>query len=159
MQIRPFLPSDIDEVLELFYETFHAINSKDYSPEQVNAVAPKNLDRALWLKNLTTRFTLVAEQNGILMGFIDFKNDGELDHLYVHKAFQRQGIATALLENVIAEARRLNFKKITAESSITAKPFFEKHGFTVIATNQKERRGQFFKTYLMEKAVLPKNSK
>lgn len=32
MELRPYQPQDLDAILELFYETVHAVNRRDYSP-------------------------------------------------------------------------------------------------------------------------------
>lgn len=41
--IRKVEITDIEQVKELFYETVHNINIRDYCEEQVNAWAPKDL--------------------------------------------------------------------------------------------------------------------
>ena len=159
MQIRPFESKDLDSILELFYNTVHAVNKADYSKAQLEAWAPKKLDKDRWLEKLKNRLTLIVQMDNTLVGFIDLTEDDLLDHLYVHKNFQRQGIASALLQKIIHEAKNIKLNKIRTESTITTKPFFEKYGFKVQKINQKERRGEIFKTYLMEKTLLPKNSK
>ena len=40
-----------------------------------------------------------------------------------------------------------------AEASITARPAFESQGFTVIAAQTVERRGESFTNYRMEKSL------
>lgn len=37
MMIRKYYPSDLPEIIELFYETVQSINSKGYSSEQITA--------------------------------------------------------------------------------------------------------------------------
>jgi hypothetical protein len=44
-------------------------------------------------------------------------------------------------------------KKITTESSITAKPFFEKMGYQLIKEQNKKCAGVILKNYLMEKIL------
>ncbi|MOA08482.1 putative N-acetyltransferase YafP [compost metagenome] len=51
--------------------------------------------------------------------------------MYVHKDYQRQGIATLLLNAIIIKATELNLTGLTTEASITAKSFFIKNGFEV----------------------------
>lgn len=41
MNIRNFKDEDIESVLNLFYDTVHSVNSKDYNNEQLKAWAPK----------------------------------------------------------------------------------------------------------------------
>ena len=37
MEIRKFKPGEEQEIWELFYNTIHKVNIKDYSREQINA--------------------------------------------------------------------------------------------------------------------------
>lgn len=48
MLIREYLPSDCMEITELFYNTVHIVNSKDYTKEQVNVWAPGQADLEKW---------------------------------------------------------------------------------------------------------------
>ena len=41
MYIRRYSPNDISEITELFYNTIHTINLRDYSSAEVDAWAPK----------------------------------------------------------------------------------------------------------------------
>lgn len=51
------------------------------------------------------------------------------------------------------EVRELGVNEITTEASITAKPFFEKHGFVCLKKQNKEYRGMFFVNFLMKKSM------
>lgn len=81
---------------KLFYDTVHEVNIRDYTAEQVNAWADGNIDLAAWDKSFTEHYTVVAEENGVIVGFGDITEGGYLDRLYVHKDYQRKGIATAI---------------------------------------------------------------
>ena len=37
MILREYQPSDLKEILELFYHTVHSVNAKDYTPQQLDA--------------------------------------------------------------------------------------------------------------------------
>ena len=93
MELRPYQPQDLDAILELFYETVHAVNRRDYSPSQLDAWAPKQPDRDRWAQSLAAHYTVVAVAGGTVAGFADLASDGYFDRLFVHKDFQRQGIA------------------------------------------------------------------
>ena len=77
---------------------------------------------------------------------------GYLDRLYVHKDFQRQGIATAICDRLEAalspEPSPVQF---TTHASITAKPFFEKRGYRIVKEQTVERLGIRLTNYAMEK--------
>lgn len=52
--------------------------------------------------------------------------DGYLHSMFVHKDFQRKGIATLLLSEVEQIAEQYGVTQITSEVSLTARTFFEK---------------------------------
>jgi len=64
---------------------------------------------------------------------------GYLDRLYTHKDYQRQGIATALVIKLESEARKIRLSEIHTEASVTARPFFEIHGYEVMRAQSVER--------------------
>ena len=94
--IRPYRPPDCPEMAQLFYNTVHIINARDYTPRQLDAWATGTVDLAAWDRSFRAHRTLVAEEAGILVGFGDMDETGYLDRLYVHHAYQHQGIASAL---------------------------------------------------------------
>ena len=72
---------------------------------------------------------------------------GYLDRLYVHKDYQRQGIATALCDRLEQSVSG----DIVTHASITSKPFFERRGYEMIKEQQVERNGVLLKNYVMIK--------
>ena len=58
-----------------------------------------------------------------------------------------------LLSEIEQEARRLNLSQIFTEASITARPFFERHGFVLVARQEVHRRGETFINYRMAKPL------
>lgn len=144
--LRPYRPSDFSALLGLFYETVHTVCQKDYMPEQLEAWTG-GVDLETWARTFQEHYTLVAETGGKIAGFGDIDRDGYLDRLYIHKDFQRMGIAAALCEQLEAAVLA---PKITTHASITAKGFFEKRGYQVAKEQQVERRGILLTNYKME---------
>ena len=98
MHIRRYSPNDISEITELFYNTVYTVNLRDYSSVQVDAWVPRYTDKDAWNSRLSEKFTVVAEQYGAIVGFASLAYKGYYDLLYVHKDYQRQGIAAALTD-------------------------------------------------------------
>ena len=48
MEIREYQPSDCKELAELFYNTVHAVNAKDYTKEQLDVWATGRMDLEKW---------------------------------------------------------------------------------------------------------------
>lgn len=153
MIIRLYAPQDIDDLMELFRASVRQVASRDYSPAQVLAWAPDDLDRDLWLQRRGSRPTWVAMIDGRIAGFTDLEADGHVDMMFVHPDFQGRRVASGLLRHVEAEAADLGLARLFTEASITAKPFFERRGFRVIAEQQVAVRGQVLTNYRMEKPL------
>ena len=154
MRIRRFQSADTKETVELFRDTVRQAACGDYSPQQVLAWAPDAMDLDAFRLCLLEGQTYVAEGlNGTLLGFIAFDRDGHIDMLYAHTNHQRQGIGSRLLALMIREASELGLTKVSTEASLSARPFFEKHGFAVHQQNEFEIRGVHFINYNMEKRL------
>ena len=52
MRIRRYEPDDLSQITALFYDTVHAVNAADYSPEQLDAWADGAPDRDRWNRSL-----------------------------------------------------------------------------------------------------------
>ncbi|MGN0181720.1 MAG: GNAT family N-acetyltransferase [Candidatus Ornithomonoglobus sp.] len=148
MIIRKYRPDDCAEIAELFYNTVHTINSKDYTARQLNAWADGKADLSEWNKSFSAHFTVVAVKNDIIIGFGDIDESGYLDRLYVHKDYQRHGVAAAICDKL---ENAFDVNKITVHASVTAKPFFEHRGYKVIRKQEVIRKGVGLTNYIMEK--------
>ncbi|MDU2489913.1 MAG: GNAT family N-acetyltransferase [Clostridium celatum] len=151
MIIRRYETSDCKYVAELFYNTVHFINSKDYTEEQLNVWATGNIDLEQWNQSLMSNFSFVAVEDELIVGFGDIDRTGYLDRLYVHKDYQNKGIATEICDKLECI---LNVDKIITHASITARTFFEKRGYKVIKKQSVERSGVLLQNYIMEKKII-----
>lgn len=151
MNIRKMGLADVEPALLLFYDTVHAINARDYTEREINAMAPEDLSTVAEKLKVSIKdgYAFAALIDDQLVGFADMNRSGYLDHCYVHKDFQRQGIAAALLAKRLKLARELGLKEVHCHASITAKPFFEHFGFTLIAKNTVLCRGVYLVNYHM----------
>lgn len=148
MILRKYAKTDCAELAELFYDTVHTVNAKDYTREQLDAWATGEINLEEWDESFQAHLTVVAEMDGKIVGFGDMDKTGYLDRLYVHKDYQRRGVATA-----ICDALEQNNKtaELTTHASITARPFFEKQGYTARREQQVERRGELLTNFVMRK--------
>lgn len=157
MEIRAYRQEDIKEIAELFYNTVHTVNAADYTEKQLDAWADRNIDLAAWDRSFQEHMTLVAvmpsdKENGTeqIVGFADMDSTGYLDRLYVHRDFQRYGIASELCSRLEQAAE---VEEFTTHASITAKTFFEKRGYRVVQEQQVERQGILLVNYVMKKGA------
>ena len=148
MIIRKYQPSDCKELTELFYNTVHNVNAKDYTKEQLDVWATGKVDFEKWNESLQEHFSIVAVDDEIIVGFGDIDKTGYLDRLFVHASYQRKGIATAICNQLEQTVQG----DITTHASITAKPFFEKRGYKIVKEQQVERQGIFLTNFCMKKS-------
>lgn len=153
MKIRLFEKQDAEQVARLFHETVREINIRDYSTEQVVAWAPDNIHFRDWEKICSNRFTYVADDQGEIAGFGELEHNGHIDCFYCHKNYQRCGVGSKIYQAIEAKALDLDLSHLITEASITAKPFFQHLGFSIVKEQQVTCRGKIFSNYLMEKSL------
>lgn len=153
MEIRPYKITDDVAIVRLFQDTVHLSTKQAYTPAQQDAWAPVAIDPARWCAPLVNDDTLVAEDNGAIVGFANMTATGYLDRLYVHFAHQREGIATQLVDRLEADARRAGVRSVTVAASLTAEPFFHQRGYHVLHRNTVLRQGVALRNATMAKVL------
>ncbi|NJP12601.1 MAG: GNAT family N-acetyltransferase [Leptolyngbyaceae cyanobacterium RU_5_1] len=153
MKIRLFEKQDTEKVARLFHETVREINIHDYSSAQVKAWAPDNIHFRDWENTCSNRFTYVADDAGIIAGFGELESNGHIDCFYCHKNYQRCGVGSQIYQAIEAKALDLKLNHLMVEASITAKPFFQRMGFSIVKQQEVLCRGERFINYVMEKLL------
>lgn len=148
MVIRPYRSADCPALAELFYETVHTVCARDYTPEQLDAWATGEVDLTAWDASFLAHRTLAAVEGETIVGFADMDGSGYLDRLYVHRDFQRRGVASALCDALEAASAAETF---TTHASRTARPFLEHRGWRVVREQTVFRRGVALTNFVMEK--------
>ncbi len=134
--IRRFRAGDETTLRQLFFETIRTVNRKDYTEEQVRAWAPEDYDQRYWAERIRKLNPFVCEVDGEIAGYADLQPDGYIDHFFVSRHHQRQGVGGALFAYIEREAFELALDELSADVSITAKPFFEHFGFEIVQRQQ-----------------------
>ena len=153
MKVREYRSDDCKEIVLLFYETVHSVNSADYTEIQLNSWAPKDIDYVKWGNRFTNNYPVVVDMDNVIVGFGAVDSTGYFDLLYVHKDYQGIGIGTLIADELEKNVSLKGFEIITTDASITAKPFFEKRGYVVQKKQNVETRGQFLVNYKMQKIL------
>lgn len=153
MNIREYNKTDNNEIFNLFYNTVHSINTKDYLEEQVNVWAKKDIDIDCWCEKFINSYTIIAEEDNKIVGFSNIDNDGYLDMLYIHKDYQHKNIASELLNIIEKYSKNNNICQIITYSSKTAKDFFLKKYFDLVENNIVIRDNVELENYLMKKEI------
>ncbi len=147
MLIRGYRPPDCKVLAELFYNTVHTVNAKDYAKEQLDTWTAGVVDLEKWNRSFEEHDSLVAVDGEMIIGFGDIDKTGYLDRLFVHSDYQRKGGATAICDQLEQTVQG----RLVTHASITARPFFEKRDYKVVKEQQVERQGIFLTNFVMEK--------
>ena len=152
--IRPLTELDIPEMRELFRTTVLTVNSKDYTKEEVADWASCGDSIEHWKELLAKNDYIGAiDGQGKIVGFSSMNAEGYLHSMFVHKDWQGKGVATLLLSEVEKMACGYGVRKISVEVSITARPFFEKHGYKVVKEQKAKANRLWLTNYVMEKTL------
>ena len=88
-----------------------------------------------------------------IAGFGELEPNGHIDCFYCHKNYQRCGVGRQIYQAIETTAVELSVNRLFTEASITAKPFFQHMGFSVVKEQQVTRQGETFINYAMEKLL------
>lgn len=147
--IREFKIGDEAELWSVFYTSIHQVCSNNYSEEQIQAWAPADLDQAIWVKKMQSLKPYVAIDGRKIVGYADLQIDGKIDHFFVHGDHQGQGVGNRLMNKILKVG--VNKDRLYSEVSHTAKPFYEKNGFTVTKVQKVTMRAVELTNSLMER--------
>lgn len=157
--IRRASPEDVEAIRTAHRKSILELAAKDYPPEIVaqwgTNTSPESIQKH---KNAIAdgeQIVWVAAMDGQVEGFSTLVPATEkLGAIYVTGKASGKGVGKALLEVLEAEARRLGLKKLSLDSSITARTFYEKHGYRNLGHGFHEMRsGAKMECYFMEKVL------
>lgn len=129
---------DARKNFEIRYRAIHEIAFNDYAENILNSWG--RLCSEAELTKREQRFNLrveqrenvnvVAEIDNQIVGFGEISlSHSELTALYVNPDFKRQGVGTAIIENLKYRAKEAGITDLTLHSSLTAVPFYERNRF------------------------------
>lgn len=160
IKLRRALPEDLNELRGLYIDTVTNVNAKDYDEKQIQAwikpwFEPDTVtrDKRTFADKIVEQYFIVAVIDSTIAGFGSLEDDGYLDFMYVHKDFQRQGVAKALLTELENYAHSKNIKELNSIVSKTALGFFQKYGFEKVREEVVEVRGAVFIDNIMIKEL------
>ncbi|MHA6523314.1 GNAT family N-acetyltransferase [Tessaracoccus sp. G1721] len=135
VSLRPYRDTDAEPTWQVFHAAVRVTAAADYTPEQLAAWSPDEVDLEAWGRRRADAWTMVAVAGERVVGFSDLTDDGVLDMLFVHPDAGGQGVARMLVEAVLDEARRRGLTRVVTHASRTARPAFERFGFVVDREN------------------------
>jgi len=121
MLIRDFEFADVEEVVRIL-----ELNGQYGFPEVDGPEAMKRV------KACSAAVFLVCELDGRVVGVIRGNYDGSraiIHQLSVHPAYQKQGIGTNLVDQIVKRFQQMGARTVSATVTEQSLPFWEKVGF------------------------------
>ncbi|HHR5899945.1 TPA: GNAT family N-acetyltransferase [Providencia alcalifaciens] len=147
IDIKPYKPSDAEELHKIFYTSIHSIAASYYTKEQLDAWAPKMFKAEEWQNKMDLLMPFVAYRGNEIVGYADLQDDGYIDHFFV--AQPCCGIGTALIHQIINVAQFKRINKLWAHVSLSAEMFFKINQFEVIKRQKVTVRGMVLHNAVM----------
>lgn len=147
--VRKYRKHDLEAVVALFGRSVRQIAGRDYDKQQIAVWAPEYPDMDAWAARLGSGTVLVAEEGERMVGFARLDEEQHIDLLYVDPLSERRGVAKRLVEELTEIVKERGVRKLHADVSVTARPFFEAQGFEVMESQLVERRGVVLKNFHM----------
>ena len=138
---------------KVYFEATHESNARDYDADLINRWAPHDQDMSQWADRLARKNPFVAVVDEEIVGMAEIEPNGFIDYFYVHPRWQDKGIGKALLATLESEAAKLGVNVISANVSITAKPFFLSRGFRVTEAQSNVILGHPAPNFRMQKTL------
>ncbi|MGO4704451.1 N-acetyltransferase family protein [Microvirga sp. 2MCAF38] len=153
--LRPFLPSDVATLAEIFQASIEELAADDYSEGQREAWAAQAEEES-FAQRLAEGLTLIATMDGSPVGFISLKGADHIELLYVHPAVAGQGVGSMLYEALEKLAGARGAERLTADVSDNAEPFFRQRGFQAQRRNTVPLDDEWLANTTMEKRFASK---
>jgi putative acetyltransferase len=129
--IRRFQPGDAKPTWDVFFAAVRIGAADHYTEaELIDWVADDTMPDD-WGDWLARHFTVVAEDAGRVVGFFMLEADGYLNMTFVLPAYRRTGVASQLLDAVMARARAQAMPRLTVWASRLGARFLAKHGWVI----------------------------
>lgn len=144
---------DVGIITQLFRDTIQNINSKDYPVDEIDDWSSWWTDHDKWQERIEEQYFIKAMIDNNTVGFSSLATDGYLDLLFTHKDYQRHGVAGNLIKKIERKAKEQGNDLIYSDVSITAKVFFEKHGYVVEKQQFKKSRDKELINFRMTKKM------
>ncbi|MDD4496058.1 MAG: GNAT family N-acetyltransferase [Eubacteriales bacterium] len=139
---RKAKPEDVRPALDLALDVFMEFDAPDYGPEHTERMRLSIEDRINNFDDylLDERLMFVALDHIKVVGVIETYGNSyqknRIGLMFVNSNYQRQGIATELMNLAICELKMSGYDKIALNSSPHGLPFYTHYGFTPVVTEK-----------------------
>ena len=155
MHIRPYTAADAALLADIFNRAVAVIGARHYSPEQIAAWLDGGMEGdETHARCSDGRLVLVAvDAADAAVAFADLEDNGHIDMLFVAPEWAGRGVASALLDEVLRQARARGITRVHVEASEAARPVFLRKGFALLHRREFTRAGTQLHNYAMDRLV------
>ncbi|MBM5817470.1 MAG: GNAT family N-acetyltransferase [Cyanobacteria bacterium K_Offshore_surface_m2_239] len=156
MRVRPLLPADWAQVVEVYADAVRTLAAPHYCPEQIDAWASHPSDNPDVSEALARGQGLVGcpdDQPQRVEGFALLDPADRLSLLYCRGRSSRQGLATCLVRALEEQARARGQRRLRTEASRLSRPLLERLGWSVDGEEEILFAGQPFVRWRMSTAL------
>jgi putative acetyltransferase len=151
--LRPYLRSDAPICAAIAEAGIAELTGDDYTEAQQEAWIASFPDEDELSQRLAAQLTLIATLGESSVGFASLKGGDYIDMLYVHPEAVGQGVASALIDALEKLATSRGAKKLSADVSDTAQPFFARRGYVAQQRNSIPRGDEWLANTTMTKTL------
>ncbi|MDA3930540.1 MAG: GNAT family N-acetyltransferase [Prolixibacteraceae bacterium] len=149
ISVRKAGVADISEMKKMAIDSIAHVCKNEYNTEQIETWISLVDNVELWRRRIHNQYFIAAEIGGEIVGLASIRNSNYLDFLYVHKNYQRLGIASKLYAELVKSIDPSCSSKLEADVSKTALSFFLRKGFRVTVENRHSFSGVEIINYRM----------
>ncbi len=136
--IRPMRSGEETSVVDLVERVFNEFIAPLYTQEGVAEFFKYAQADALAQRSQNNHFVLLAVAADDPVGMIEIRDYGHVSMLFVDRAFQRQGLGRALLQQALNECRRHrpDLHQVTVHAAPNSIAAYERLGFRAVRPEQ-----------------------
>lgn len=153
IQLRRLVRGDLKEIAAVYRNAVMALGPPAYAEDQTVVWASYPEDSDAFYGRLSRGITLVADFCGKPIAFGQLEPDDHIAFLYSSPEFARRGIATRIHAALESAARAAGTSILRTEASRISRPFFERRGYEIVASECVERKGVAIERFRMRKLL------
>lgn len=144
--------TDYDTLGQLMFEAIHAEPSP-YSEAERRAWRSEPYIGSDWHERLSSQRVLIAEEDGVQVGFLTLKPGGYVDLGYILPRARGRGWFRKLAERIETEARTMGETRLHTHASLAAEAPFKALGYSVTEREVVDLGGESLRRAEMEKRL------
>ncbi|WP_323762946.1 GNAT family N-acetyltransferase [Maricaulis sp.] len=152
LTVRRGTPADNPALGEVMFDAVRNGPSL-YTPAQQAAWVPEPRGGTDWDERLARQCVFLAEQAGLIQGFLTLDPPDYVDFAYIRPDCQGKGLFRRLHDALEQEAGRRKLSGLHVHASLMARPAFLVVGYQVTAEETVELRGEHFRRFAMQKVL------